>query len=171
MQTFLPYPDYEQSAATLNRKHLFNQINECKTILSARLIGSGFSHHPATNMWRGSEWDLYTYALACSAELESQGFNANDGAIASMISMLKRIKVPATDKPWWLGNSLFHMTHRSNLKRKGYRFDHDDWLTLPDNLEYVWPDMVRGDFFIVEAGLSRIKMGIRQDPFKYVGIE
>ena len=58
MQTFLPYPDYQESATVLDTVRLNNQINEGMSIMTSLEDGGGWYNHPATQMWRENIWQL-----------------------------------------------------------------------------------------------------------------
>ena len=74
MQTFLPYPDFEQSAAVLDRARLGKQRVETMQLMNAMLrqyLGesvSGWINHPAKRMWDGYAWALLQYQIAVISE-------------------------------------------------------------------------------------------------------
>ena len=70
MQTFLPFPDYIQSARALDYKRLGKQRVEALQILNT-LTGrsEGWSQHPAVKMWR-----------VCSLRSNDKG-RQNDGIL------------------------------------------------------------------------------------------
>jgi len=104
MQTFLPYPDFAQSARVLDNKRLGKQRVECLQILTALSFGpyqsretiahqwKGCSYsefvslpklnvrktpwynHPAVKMWRGWECTLYEYSGIICQEWKNRGF-------------------------------------------------------------------------------------------------
>lgn len=56
MQTFLPYPDFAQSAKVLDRQRLGKQRLEVLDIINALLcIKQGWKNHPIVKAWRGYE--------------------------------------------------------------------------------------------------------------------
>lgn len=151
MQTFLPFPDFEQSLKVLDYKRLGKQRVECKQLLKAlrayplHLItdynerekyvhapfSKGWINHPAAKMWLGYEQALIVYHNEAILQWIDRGYKntmpliPNDGYITM---------------PPWLGNASFHRAHRSNLIRKdpAYYRDQCGW-TDPDDLEYIWP--------------------------------
>jgi hypothetical protein len=145
MQTFLPYPDFAMSARALDNKRLGKQRVECKQI--ARALGlhvggaaksKAWANHPAVRMWRGHEFCLLLYAIACCLEWRRRGFRdtlLRQFQIAAAVAFLRRSHSP----PPWLGDDYVHRSHRSNLLRKDpdYYLRHN-W-TEPDTLPYVWP--------------------------------
>lgn len=137
MQTFLPYPSFSQSAASLDRARLGKQRVECKQILNA-LDGrsKGWVNHPAVKMWRSYEQELALYGKIVCITWINRGYND------SLLDFFEERFRAAPDvmPPKWLGNPDFHRSHMSNLIRKlpeHYRpiFGPD----VPDNLPYIWP--------------------------------
>jgi len=104
MQTFLPYPDFKESASCLDNKRLGKQRVECLQILQTLQIGPyqqwdfdtnkwipaiekefnnrKFTHarktpwynHPAVQMWKGYECTLTEYTLKICNEWKARGF-------------------------------------------------------------------------------------------------
>ena len=143
MQTFLPYPDYEESAAVLDRQRLGKQRVENLQIIKAIIDPSyGWQNHPAVNMWRGSLGSLLMYQNAICTEWTDRGYKD------TCLEKTKQLIIDAHslgivihfEPPKWLGNTMLHMSHRSNLLRKypeyyGSLFEEE----LTDTMEYVWP--------------------------------
>jgi hypothetical protein len=78
MQTFLPFPSFEQSLQSLDYRRLGKQRVETKQILMALLGESkGWVNHPATKMWRGHEHALAEYGLLSCREWKSRGYKDN----------------------------------------------------------------------------------------------
>lgn len=130
MQTFLPYPDFRESAACLDRLRLGNQRNEALTLLESLWVGNGWSKHAASKMWSGYEDALSLYYNIVIDEWESRGYKNN----------MQRIEVPVCEMPWWLGNENFHAAHRSNLLRKNPEHYSQFGWKEPLDLPYVWPE-------------------------------
>ncbi len=66
MQTFLPHPDFEQSARSLDQKRLGKQRVECIQVVRGLTWEKyGWKNHPAVKMWRGYEEALGRYSLVC----------------------------------------------------------------------------------------------------------
>lgn len=131
MQTFLPYPDFKQSAQCLDWRRLGKQRVEARQILNA-LEGKsyGWRNHPATKMWVGFENALGEYLNTVISEWISRGYRNN------MATYLVTYPIIF---PLWLGDLDFHASHRSNLLRKMPDwYGKFDW-TEPNNLPYVWP--------------------------------
>ena len=131
MQTFLPYSDFQGSAACLDRMRLGKQRVECMQILSAlRGNGKGWGRHPAALMWAGHEDALEQYMRCCIMEWIGRGYK-------------NTIAIPEENwdfvQPWWLGDMRFHLSHRSNLIRKlPDHYTRFGWDPNPD-LPYFWP--------------------------------
>ena len=138
MQTFLPYPDFKKSASCLDYKRLGKQRVEGLQILNAiqgeaTLKGKaykGWLNHPATIMWKQFPQALMLYTNTMINEWEERGYN----------NSMKRYKIPLQIKmPLWLGKSILHASHRSNLLRKDKLFySQYDWNESAD-LPYFWP--------------------------------
>ena len=64
MQTFLPYPDFAETAKVLDQRRLGKQRVEALQVLRGLTVpGYGWRHHPAVRMWRGYEEALTRYGL------------------------------------------------------------------------------------------------------------
>lgn len=135
MQTFLPYPDFAASAKVLDRQRLGKQRVETYQLLNALHGGSkGWVNHPAARMWRRHTDALVEYGLAVCDEWRARGYVDN---------MRPRIQAFATGArpvmPPWLGDAVFHRSHRSNLLRKLPAHYRQHWPDLTDDIPYVWP--------------------------------
>lgn len=135
MQTFLPYPNFTESAQCLDRQRLGKQRVEALQILRALRFGGAWANHPATRMWRGHEDLLCVYGIEICREWRSRGYD--DSLLLSFIDLLKT--VTGSSDPTWLGNEDFHRAHRSNLLRKDSVWYGQFGWDVPDNLPYVWP--------------------------------
>lgn len=132
MQTFLPYPDYEQSAKCLDNKRLGKQRIETLQIVRACLYEyKAWTNHPITRMWRDHEGSLATYGLIICEEWRRRGFK--DTVRFDLDSYLNY----PTTSPSWLGDERVHRSHRSNLIRKDPLF-YTNW-DEPNDLPYFWP--------------------------------
>lgn len=131
MQTFLPYPDFRESAHTLDPKRLGNQVyREALT-----LYRGGWRNHPASLMWRGYRHALCQYSLACLAELRDRGRPYPHWERYFKREMYRN---PDTGMPHWLGDERLHLSHRSALVSK----DKDWYVPLFGELPivpYYWP--------------------------------
>lgn len=137
MQTFLPYPDFIESARVLDNKRLGKQRVEAYQILRTNLgLSNGWENHPACKMWKGYEVALCTYGIAICREWMNRGFK--DTVYDKISHFLYTIPLPTTLPPW-LGNEAFHLSHRSNLSRKAPDHYSCFWPDVPDDLPYFWP--------------------------------
>jgi len=148
VQTFLPYPDFAESAQVLDQARLGKQRVEALQVLRAvTLPGYGWQSHPAIAMWRGHRTALTAYALAVTDEWIAQGHadtvrpqvlefapeldGGPDGAAAAALV--------ARDLPLWLGDAAVHRSHRSKLVQKEPEWYRGRFPDVPDDLDYVWP--------------------------------
>ena len=149
MQTFLPFPDFEASARTLDPRRLGKQRVEAMQILNALTIpGRGWQHHPAVLMWRGYEEALVRYCLDVCRVWCELGFadTCADKVTAALDERLgidhvrTRAELAAAHAlPPWLGDEALHRSHRSSLLRKDPAHYRPLFGDEPDDLEYVWP--------------------------------
>jgi len=135
MQTFLPYANFEQSAACLDRQRLGKQRVETKQIYLALTQPSyGWQNHPAVKMWRGCEVALAAYGQAMCREWIGRGYND------TMLPFFESIAAASIGKlPSWYGDDTFHVSHRSNLIRKLPAHYSPLWPDVSAELPYVWP--------------------------------
>ncbi|NIJ03595.1 MSMEG_6728 family protein [Frigoribacterium faeni] len=153
MQTFLPYPDFAESAQVLDQARLGKQRVEALQVLRAvTLPGYGWQSHPAIAMWRGHRTSLAAYALAVTDEWIAQGhadtvrpqvlefapaldaLGGADGAAAARAAALVE-----ADLPLWLGDAEVHRSHRSKLVQKEPEWYRGRFPDVPDDLDYTWP--------------------------------
>ena len=133
MQTFLPYPDFAESAKCLDYRRLGKQRVEAKQLLNIllnRTAKSGWRNHPACLMWKGFEPALMLYFNIMRDEWIRRGYNN---------TMQPEAPGETITMPPWMGLATFHASHRSNLLRKDpIHYGKFGW-TEPNNLEYYWP--------------------------------
>lgn len=136
MQTFLPYPDFKKSAEILDYRRLGKQRVESWQILDTLLSNKkAWSNHPAVLMWKGSELALCLYSIEICKAWRKRGYK--DTMLPRFENLIDNL--PKTKDPYWLGDSKFHASHRSNLLRKDPAFYGILNWSEPNNLEYVWP--------------------------------
>lgn len=149
MQTFLPYPDFRRSAASLDQRRLGKQRVEAMQVLRALTRARyGWRNHPAVKMWAGYEEALVRYGLDICVVWCATG--RADTCAATIIA--DYAEACGTDRvrgqqelagigevPPWLGREDLHLSHRAALLRK----DPDHYRPLfgdvPVDLPYVWP--------------------------------
>lgn len=137
VNTFLPYPSFEQSIQCLDDKRLGKQRTECKQIINAlekyrnEGIVAGYLRHPACLMWYGYENALKYYHNLCIFEWISRGKN----------NTMEYIEHGDVVYPWFIGWDLFHMSHQASLIRKDQQ--HYSRYFTPDEFfierGYIWP--------------------------------
>jgi hypothetical protein len=143
MQTFLPVASYEETAKLLDRQRLGKQRVECKQILRAMYTKSSWSKHPAVTMWRGCAYGLVIYYDAICAEWIRRGYKHN----MSLDSDLRARALTEDSVPSWLGDEMFHYSHRCSLLYKDPKHYGPLFNTGPLGLDlhafpqynYVWP--------------------------------
>jgi hypothetical protein len=135
VQTFLPYPDFAESARVLDDVRLGKQRVEAYQIVRTLAgITQGWRHHPAVKMWRGYEDALVDYGVAMCAEWTSRGrADTVHGKLLEHRSRRKAVLPP------WFGDAALHASHRSNLLRKDPEWYRRWGWAEPPDLPYVWP--------------------------------
>lgn len=142
MQTFLPYADFESSAAVLDRARLGKQRVETLQIMRSLNTGSGWQNHPAVRMWRGHELALWEYQIAVIREWTGRGYadTCLDKTRLHLREILEERNASEEEHlPPWMGDPAFHRAHQSNLVRKDPDHYREYFPDVPDNLEYIWP--------------------------------
>lgn len=137
VNTFLPYPNFEQSIQSLDDKRLGKQRTECKQIINAlekyknEGIVAGYLRHPATLMWYGYENALKYYHNLCIYEWVNRGKN----------NTMEYIEHGEVEYPWFIGWELFHMSHQASLLRKD-QHHYSQYFTPSEFYSqrgYIWP--------------------------------
>lgn len=134
MNTFLPYPSFEQSAACLDDKRLGKQRVEALQLLRALLHGGSWAKHPAAKMWMGYEGALAVYGVAVCREWMRRGHRDT-----CCDKICRELMPQGAVMPPWLGDNAFHASHRSNLLRKDQKHYSQFGWEEPPCLPYVWP--------------------------------
>ena len=155
MQTFLPFPDFDESVRCLDWRRLGKQRVEARQIWS---IVSGeyenkngypskWRNHPAVKMWNGYFESLACYYNHCVKEWERRGYN----------NSMKFLPENCGPDPIWLGCPSFHSSHRQTLLfKKPEWYSQFGWDEQPQYL-YVWP--------IDKSGLSSdVQKWVMQSP-------
>jgi len=137
MQTFLPFPNFAQSAKSLDYRRLGKQRVEAKQIYFALTKDEyGWKNHPAVKMWKGYEDALLLYGFEMCTEWRMRGYK--DTQRDFFLAELGDRIFSEIERPKWLGREDFHRSHQSNLLRKDYSFYSSKFTDVPDNLPYVW---------------------------------
>lgn len=141
MQTFLPYPNFEQCAKVLDNKRLNKQILEGTQILKLILgiDSNSWSNHPCTKMWSYFPGLLYSYIKTMNNEYSLRNKEGKDhGAFIKLNQIIEPLQIEST-LPWWLGNNEFHKYHRRNLTRKDINYYLQFW-DEEEHTGYLWPN-------------------------------
>lgn len=135
MQTFMPYPDFQQSLASTDYRRLGKQRVEGKQLITAIEGGSkGWVNHPAAVMWRNYLPALKAYTNAAIQEWVARGYN----------NTMPLYDVPESyEMPWWMGFDKFHQSHQSNLYRKDANY-YTGFAGVGADQPYVWPCQTKG---------------------------
>jgi len=149
MQTFLPYPDFAESARVLDTRRLGKQRVETIQILRALTVpGYGWRHHPAAAMWAGYEAALVRYGLdVCDVWCATGRADTCASTLVTDLAQSIGMATPGSQKqlaglgelPPWLGDEAFHRSHQSALLRKDPVYYGPQFRGVPDDLPYVWP--------------------------------
>lgn len=160
MQTFLPYPDFSQSASVLDCQRLGKQRVETMQIMKVLEQVSekrGWARHPAVLMWAQCKCALMEYQRAMVTEwTDVRGYKD------TCLEKTRAIHQSAPHEcevvlPRWVGSADFHAAHRSNLLRKDWgfysQFGWDDDPLKP----YLWTADAAdgGDRFIVGTAVDQ----------------
>jgi len=147
MQTFLPFPDFGQSAAVLDNRRLGKQRVETMQLMHALIDPDyGWQNHPALRMWRGYGCALMRYQVAIVTEWKShvtlKGKPFVDNCLEPTWEMHNTRCIPEFhgEDPWWLGNAEFHQSHQLKLIDKNPEFYGAAFDPMPQGeFGYLWP--------------------------------
>jgi hypothetical protein len=149
VQTFLPHPDFAESAAVLDGKRLGKQRVEVLQILRALTRAEyGWKRHPAVRMWEGCVEGVGAYGLAVCREWAARG--GADTVAASIRDDLVAAGLPPVPRaqpelarvralPEWLGDARLHDSHRAALVRKDPEHYGALFPDVDPQLPYFWP--------------------------------
>jgi len=134
MQTFLPSPDFAQSAKWLDRMRLGKQRVETWQIIQALTVpGYGWKNHPATKMWQGHVPALAEYGTAICEEWRSRGYKD------TLLPKFQALTNHDGTRPHWIGDERVHSSHRSRLLEKlPDWYSRWNWNESPGQT-YFWP--------------------------------
>lgn len=149
MQTFLPYPDFLQTAGVLDARRLGKQRVETIQVLRALTVpGYGWRHHRAATMWAGYEEALVRYGLdICDVWCAAGKADTCAATLVADLTQSTGMGTPRSQEeltaageiPPWLGDKAFHRSHQSALLRKDAAHYRPHFPGVPDDLPYVWP--------------------------------
>lgn len=142
MQTFLPYPDFEQSAKALDYRRLGSQINECTQLLDAlhETNNGGYRNHIVTRMWKFYEYQLACFGLICEKEWEARGYKERVNK-AQLMQHLEYAVDGSHEYPFWFGDPEVHEKYKRLLIWKKPAFYQPKWpeLTPLSGDDFTYP--------------------------------
>ena len=148
MQTFLPYPDFAESAAVLDDKRLGKQRVEALQVLRALTrLSYGWKRHPAVRMWAGFPDGVAAYGLVVCAEWVRRGW-ADTCAATIGADLAEAGRPPPRSQaelgarmllPDWIGDERVHRSHRAALLRKDPEFYGPVFPGVDPEEPYFWP--------------------------------
>lgn len=148
MQTFLPHPDFAESAAVLDPPRLGEQRVEALQVLRALTRPTyGWKRHPAVRMWAGFADGVAAYGLAVCDEWVRRGHADTCAATIGLDLAAAGRPAPRAQAeparlrllPDWLGDERLHRSHRSALVRKDPEFYGPRFPDADPELPYFWP--------------------------------
>ena len=148
MQTFMPLPSFAASVRTLDRQRLCKQRVETMQISAGFEFGSRWANHPAAIMWQGYECALLRYQYYTCREWVKLGYK--DTCLEKSTRIHDHNCPSVIPIPWWRGHKEFHRSHQSNLIRKNAERYGPMFPGVPDDLPYLWPTQVQGEFRVIE---------------------
>lgn len=148
VQTFLPFPDFDETAAVLDPRRLGKQRVEVLQVLRALAREKyGWKNHPVVRMWAGHEEALGAYGVAvcrawcgrghadtCDAKIRIELGDVGISAVRPQRQLARRRLLPE-----WLGDEAFHRSHRAALLRKDPGWYGPRFPDAPDDDDYIWP--------------------------------
>lgn len=147
MQTFVPFPDLDQSAHSLDNKRLNKQLLEGRQIYDILTSGKtkgAWVNHPAVKMWRNYDNGLFAYLKAIKDACVTRNISTdkNWGVISQLHDRNWNRGCKTVMPPWW-GDNRVHESHRNNLYVKDSefysQFVNADRIVCCDNCNYFWP--------------------------------
>ena len=138
MNTFLPYPDFIESANCLDNKRLGKQRVECLQLLNTlHGFSVAWTNHPCTLMWLNNKQALVYYGLCVCDAWVYRGFKDTCKGKIEQYRTYRELGHLAM--PYWFGDNRLHSSHRSNLLRKDPEWYGKYLWTEKNNIPYYWP--------------------------------
>jgi hypothetical protein len=175
MQTFLPFPSFDESARVLDGPRLGKQRVETLQILRAQIVPTyGWQRHPAVMMWRGFVPALTAYGLATVRAWTDRGHA--DTVRNQLLEFAP--EVDGRPQSWlaergllppWLGDEAVHESHRSRLIAKAPEIYRPLFPGTPEGLDYVWPPGSPPDESPTEHGVWVLRVSALE-PWRRYGL-
>jgi hypothetical protein len=150
MQTFVPYADFNRSAAVLDNKRLNKQLLEGRQIY--QILASGktkgaWVNHPAVLMWRNFDNALFSYLEAIKDECVARGIQTEKNwTVITNTHEWNYFRGTGFTLPAWWNDERIHLSHRQNLYQKDPSwygdFAYDFSISKShccDRCNYYWP--------------------------------
>lgn len=175
MQTFLPFPSFDESARVLDQARLGKQRVETLQVLRALVVPTyGWQRHPVTAMWRGHVPGLAAYGLATVREWTGRGHADTVGPqileFAPEVAGLTQEELADRGLlPSWIGDPAVHESHRSRLIAKAPELYRPLFPGTPEDLDYVWPGGADPAEPLVEHGLWVLRLE-DLEPWRTIGL-
>ncbi len=111
--------------------------------------GPTWAKHEA--MWKGYEWHLSMYAMMLLEQMTEAVQALPKGILRHLVfseaaydhcmlaAQRNFVRAEKTREPWWFGETFFHESHQSWLKRKCANAYKHHFFKTPDCLPLVWP--------------------------------
>ncbi len=134
MMVWLPYESFEESARSMDSRTLTIQRFDAFRLLSAitKDAPTGMRSTPCFLLWRDHPLWLASYGVAVSLEWERQA-NRPSELTNRFRDHLASVTDLTEPYPRWLGDSLLHLSHRSNMIRLS-----------PEHYQALWPGVIEG---------------------------
>jgi mRNA-degrading endonuclease YafQ of YafQ-DinJ toxin-antitoxin module len=150
METWLPYPNFIQSAKSLDTMDLWRQRHDAMKVietLTNTSLTMTYRNHPLVAMWRGAEYTLGAYGLIMCHEWQSRGHTdeMTDKFTAFLHDALRSGGLPIQGHngiPWWLGLNDFHCSQQAALVQKDKEHYGKQWPALDPlyfSMPRIWP--------------------------------
>lgn len=139
MILYLPYEDFHLSAKAMDFRTLTLQRFEAWRLLHMlkTRVPYGMEKHPTLLMWEDYPSWLAAYGMAICSEWSSQADRETE------LTELFRTHIEVTDLtdtyPLWLGDSLLHLSHRSNMIKLNPEHYLKLWPGIVEGLPLAWP--------------------------------
>lgn len=164
MQTWLPLPDFAETALVLDDERLAECIKDAEKVVEANKNGKAkLLEHPSAVMWRGYGLSLVMYGQEMCDEWYRRKQEPHPRA-QFFTDLLDTYAATEIQDPPWLGDPMFHACQRSNLLRKNPLHYRRLWPLEAADAVLVWP-VVRDDgdyrFHVTEEDAKKAYQGKR----------